>query len=111
MQQRKPITDPKTLGAELRVRRKSLGKTLTDIATLTSVNVGQLSRLENGHMKRGGGNLQKLIAALQKLEASSTSSTSSTASGVVERFAAIINRSSRHTKAAVAFVDALEQLM
>jgi transcriptional regulator with XRE-family HTH domain len=108
MQRSKPITDPKALGAELRGRRKSLGKTLTEIAAITSVNVGQLSRLENGHMKRDGGNLQKLMAALQKLEASSMPSM---APGVVERFAAIINRSSRHTKAAVAFLDALEQLM
>ena len=108
MQQRQSIADPKTLGAELRRRRKSLGKTLAEVAEISSVNVGQLSRLENGHMKRGGGNLQKLSEILQKLEASSMGST---APGVVERFAAIINRSSRHTKAAVAFVEALEQLM
>jgi len=108
MQRRKPIPDPKALGAELRWRRKSLHRTLAEIAEITSVDVGQLSRIENGHMKRDGGNLQKLIAALQKLEASSTPSR---APGVVERFAAIINRSSRHTKAAIALVDALEQLM
>ena len=107
MQRRKPVANPKALGAELRGRRKLLGKTLTEIAEIASVNVGQLSRLENGHMKRDGWNLQKLIVTLQKLEAASTRSK---APGVVERFAAIINRSDRHAQAAAAFVDALEQL-
>lgn len=108
MQRRNPVADPKALGAELRERRKSLGKTLTEIAEIASVNVGQLSRIENGHMKRDGGNLQKLIVTLQKLEAAPTRST---APGMVERFAAIINRSNRHAKAAAALVAALEQLM
>lgn len=108
MQQRKPVADPKTLGAELRERRKSLGKTLTEIALITSINVGQLSRLENGQMKRDGGNLQKLLVALQKLEAANLPSK---APNVVERFTAIIKRSNRHAEAATAFVDALEQLM
>lgn len=107
-QQRKPVADPKALGAELRERRKSLKKTLTEIAEITSVNVGQLSRLENGQMKRDGGNLQKLLATLQKLEATNLPSK---APGVVERFTAIIKRSNRHADAATAFVDALEQLM
>ena len=107
-QQRKPVANPKALGAELRERRKSLGKTLTEIAKITSVNVGHLSRLENGQMKRDGGNLQKLLAALQKLEVTNLPSK---APDVVERFAAIINRSNRHAEAATAFVDALEQLM
>ena len=108
MQQRKPVSDPKALGAELRDRRKSLGKTLTEIANITSVNVGQLSRLENGQMKREGGNLQKLLAVLQKLE---TANLPSKTPGVVDRFAAIIKRSNRHAEAATALVDALEQLM
>ena len=108
MQRRKSISDPKALGAELRERRKALGKTLTEIAAITSVNVGQLSRLENGHMKRDGGNLQKLIEVLQILEATSGRSNPR---GLVERFAAIISRSNRHAKAATAFVDALDQLM
>jgi transcriptional regulator with XRE-family HTH domain len=107
-QQRKPVADPKTLGAELRERRKSLGKTLIEIAKITSINVGQLSRLENGQMKRDGGNLQKLLVTLQKLEAANLSSK---APDVVERFTAIIKRSNRHAEAATAFVDALEQLM
>lgn len=105
---RKPIADPLTLGAELRKRRKSLGKTLAEIAEVTSVNIGQLSRLENGQMKRDGGNLQKLLVALQKLE---TGPHRSKAPDVVERFAAIIKRSNRHADAATALVDALEQLM
>lgn len=108
MQKRKRITDPKALGAELRARRKSIGKTLVEIAEFTSVNVGQLSRLENGHMKRDGGNLQKLIAGLQKLEAAPARSN---APDVVERFVAVINRSNRHATAASALVSALEQLM
>jgi len=108
-QRRNLIANPKTLGAELRERRKSLGKTLTEIAEITSVNVGQLSRLENGQMKRDGGNLHKLLAALQKLEAAT--GPPSRNPSVVERFAAIIKRSDRHAEAASAFVDALEQLM
>lgn len=107
MQRRKPVADPKALGAELRGRRKSLGKTLTEIAEIISVDVGQLSRLENGHMKRDGGNLQKLIAALQKLEAAAARTK---APSMVDRFAAIINRSDRHAEVASAFVDALERL-
>lgn len=107
-QRRKPVADPKALGAELRERRKYLRKTLMEIAEITSVNVGQLSRLENGQMKRDGGNLQKLLATLQKLEATNLPSE---APGVVERFTAIIKRSNRHAEAATAFVDALEQLM
>ncbi|WP_174957987.1 MULTISPECIES: helix-turn-helix domain-containing protein [Burkholderia] len=107
-QRRKPVADPKALGAELRERRKSLGKTLTEIAAITSVNVGQLSRIENGQMKRDGGNLQKLLVTLQKLEAANSPPQSQS---VVERFAAIIKRSSRHAEVATAFVDALERLM
>ena len=108
IQRSKAVSDPEALGRELRERRKRLGKTLTDIAALTSVNVGQLSRLENGHMKRHGGNLQKLLAALQKLEAARPSLKTL---GVVDRFAALVKRSGRHAKAATALVDALEKLM
>lgn len=107
-QQRKPVADPKALGSELRERRKSLGKTLTEISKITSVNVGQLSRLENGLMKRDGGNLQKLLEVLQTLEAINLRSKTP---NVVDRFAAIIKRSNRHAEVAIAFVDALEQLM
>jgi transcriptional regulator with XRE-family HTH domain len=105
---RKPVADSKSLGAELRERRKLLGKTLTEIAEITSVNVGQLSRIENGKMKREGGNLQKLCEALQKLEAANLTSN---APSVVDRFAAIVKRSNRHAEVAIAFVDALENLM
>lgn len=107
-QRRKLVADPKALGAELRERRKSLGKTLTEISQITSVNVGQLSRLENGQMKRDGGNLQILLLALQKLEEANSPVHSRS---VVERFAALLKRSDRHAEAATAFVDALEQLM
>jgi transcriptional regulator with XRE-family HTH domain len=107
-QRRKPVVDPKVLGLQLRERRKSLGKTLTEISEITFVDVGQLSRFENGQMKKDGGNLQKLLAALQKLEAARVPPGPSS---VVDRFAAIINRSKRHAEAATAFVDALEQLM
>lgn len=107
-QKRKPIVDPKALGAELRERRKSLGKTLIEISEITSVNVGQLSRLENGHMKKDGGNLQKLVLTLQKLESTKLSSRTP---GIVERFDAVVKRSNRHAEAAKAFIDALEQLM
>ena len=100
-QRRKPVVDPKALGSLLRERRKSLGKTLTEIAKITSVDVGQLSRFENGQMKKDGGNLQKLEAA--NVPPGSLS--------VVDRFAAIIKRSNRHAEAATAFVNALEQLM
>jgi len=108
MRKHNPLSVSTALGAELRNRRKALGKTLTDIAAISSVNVGQLSRIENGFMKRDGGNLQIFLETLQKLE--STTSSAMTL-GVVERFAAVINRSTRHSKAATAFVDALEQLM
>jgi len=83
-------------------------KTLTEIAEISSVDVGQLSRFENGIMKRDGGNLQIYLKTLRELEGAAASTMSP---GVVERFAAVINRSTRHAKAATAFVDALEQLM
>ena len=107
-QRRKPVVDSKMLGAELRERRKFLGKTLTEIAEITSVNVGQLSRIENGKVKREGGNLQKLCDALQKMEEAKLAAK---APDVVDRFAAIIKRSNRHAEVATAFVDALENLM
>lgn len=107
MNQCKPVVDPKALGAKLRERRKSLGITITKIAEIASVNVGQLSRLENGHMKRHGKNLQKLLASLDKLEEASSHAK---ALGLVDRFAVVIERSNRHVLAAAAFVDALEQL-
>ncbi|WP_158615677.1 helix-turn-helix domain-containing protein [Comamonas sp. BIGb0124] len=102
---RKPVDDPKTFGALLRQRRKSLGKTLTEIANVTSVDVSQLSRFETGHMKKDSDNLQKLLAGLQKLEAAGEQRSS-----VINRFASIMERSSRHAEAATAFVDALEKL-
>lgn len=107
-QQRKPVADPKALGTALRERRKALGKTLMEIAEITSVDVGQLSRIENGHVKKEGGNLQKLLMALQELE---TANLPSRLPSVVERFEAIIKRSNRHADVATAFVEALEQLM
>lgn len=82
--------------------------TLIEIAEVTSVDVGQLSRFENGQMKRDGGNLQKLFEVLQKLEVANLPSK---APSVVERFAAIVKRSNRHAEAATALVEALEQLM
>ncbi|MBK0110960.1 MULTISPECIES: hypothetical protein [unclassified Delftia] len=107
-QKRKPIIDPKVLGLELRNRRKSLRRTLTEISALTAVNVGQLSRLENGHMKREGGNLQKFLLILQELEEAERPPTTPS---LIERFEAIVERSKRHADAAKAFIDALEQLM
>lgn len=79
-----------------------------EIAAITSVNVGQLSRLENGQMKRNGQNLQKVMIELQKLEASGEHAKTP---GLVERFTAIIHRSARHAEVATAFVDALDRLM
>jgi len=107
-QKRKLIVNPKALGAELRERRKTLGKTLIEISAITDINVGHLSRIENGYMKKDGGNLQKLMSTLQELEMSKLPST---VPGIVERFSAVINRSNRHADAAKAFIDALEQLM
>lgn len=79
-----------------------------EVAEITSINVGQLSRFETGQMKRGGGNLQRLLVALQDLESVRSRPTDP---GVVDRFAAIIKRSDRHAEAATALVNALEQLM
>lgn len=106
-QRRNPVADPKALGASLRQRRKAVGRTLTEIAEITGIDVGQLSRLETGQMKRDGGNLQKLLVALQKLEVEAAPLRTG---DVLERFAAILRRSDRHAHAATAFVDALEQL-
>jgi transcriptional regulator with XRE-family HTH domain len=107
-QRRKPVDDPQAFGAWLRQRRKALGKTLAEISEITSVDVGQLSRFETGQMRKDSENLQKLLAVLQELE---TAIQLVQRPNVVDRFAAIMKRSSRHADAATAFVDALEQLM
>lgn len=106
--QGKSIVGLNLLGAELRDRRKRLGYTLQQLSEVTSINVGQLSRFENGDMKRISRNLQKLIDRLQTWEASASPVQSP---DVVNRFAAILRRSDRHAAAAAALVDALERLM
>ena len=104
---RKVIVDPISFGAALRHRRIRIGKTLQDLAKITSVDVGQLSRFERGAMKLMSRNLQKLIENLQILESADVVSQGD----VVNRFAAIVQRSTRHALAAEALVDALEKLM
>ena len=106
--QSKPIIDPKTLGTELRERRKRLGLTLEALSSSAKIDVGQLSRLETGQMVRWGKNLQKLVVTLQNLEAA-TSPVEAT--DIVGRFTAVVRRSDRHAAAASALVDALERLM
>ena len=106
--QRKTIVNPVKFGAELRDRRKRIGKTLQAIAEITSINVGQLSRFERGQMKRMTPNLQNLIINLQILESTAPHPHPS---DVIDRFTAIFQRSERHALAATALVDALEQLM
>lgn len=104
----KPIVDSNALGAELRDRRKRLGRTLEDLSAMTSIDVGQLSRFERGDMKLMSRNLQKFIRNLQMLESVAVPVQ---APDVVCRFAAIVRRSERHAAAASALVDALERLM
>jgi transcriptional regulator with XRE-family HTH domain len=103
----KSIVDPILLGAELRKRRKALGRTLKDVEKTTLIDVGQLSRFERGEMKMMSKNLQKFIASMQILDVAAPAQSTD----VVRRFAVIVRRSDRHAAAASAFVSVLEDLM
>lgn len=102
---RKSKLEAKTLGMELRARRKNLGLSLLDLQKQTGVNVSQISRFEQGDLKFVSKNLQKVWDFLQHVEPTSIESPD-----LVRRFTILLNRSARHEVAASALVSALEQL-
>jgi transcriptional regulator with XRE-family HTH domain len=52
------------IGHEVRARRKKLGLTVADLAAMTGISVGMLSKIENGHTSPSLTTLQALARAL-----------------------------------------------
>lgn len=103
---RKSVQEAEELGGALRRRRKELGLTLSSLADILQVDVGQLSRFERAKFKRVSRNLQKVATFLQL----SASKETEESDAVVRQFAELLGRSERHRAAAIALVRALQEL-
>jgi transcriptional regulator with XRE-family HTH domain len=97
--------ESKRLGRSLRDMRKASGLTLQRVAEATKINVGQLSRFENGDFVFISKNLQNFIEFLQNKHTSV-----SIQSDLSTRFAVLLEKSERHYAAATAVITALESL-
>jgi transcriptional regulator with XRE-family HTH domain len=104
VQERKSSADAKQYGATLRQKRKSLSLTLQDVAAVTGLDVGQLSRFERGEFRAVTPNLQKFAVYLQNQDASGDSAP------LIARFTRVMAKSDRHMAAAQAMVAVLESL-
>lgn len=102
---RKTEAEASAIGQQLLALRCKLGATLEEAALRTDVNVGQLSRFENGSFKFVSPNLQAYANFLQ-LDLTK----SPKAPSLEKRFEAARKKSERHAAAAAAFVAALESL-
>lgn len=102
---RKSREEAKSLGADLRKLRGIRGLSLEQVAERTGVNVGQLSRFECGQFVLIGKNLQKFRSFLQNQNEADAE-----ASALAARFVAVLEKSDRHSAAAVAILGALELL-
>lgn len=103
---RKSIQEAEELGGALRRRRKELGLTLSELANILEVDVGQLSRFERAEFKRMSKNLQKVSNFLQIPDTKEPEESDA----VVRQFAELLGRSERHRAAALALVRALQEL-
>ncbi|MBF3409307.1 helix-turn-helix transcriptional regulator [Burkholderia pseudomallei] len=106
---RKSVLEAKELGDALRGRRKALGLTLGQLAGLLGVDVGQLSRFERAEFKYVSKNLQKTADYLQIPTAAATLEAQD-ADAVVGKFVELLRRSERHRAAAIALIEALQDL-
>lgn len=102
---RKSIHEAEELARALRLRRKTLGLTLFQLANELEIDVGQISRFERGEFKFVSKNLQKLADYLQISTRDEPAEDT-----VVKEFAELLRRSDRHRAAAVALVRALQEL-
>lgn len=103
---RKTEQEAQALGRQLKYRRLRRGFTLVDVALSTGVDVGQLSRFESGSFSFVTENLQKFEDFLQV----KPRAVSKAQQRLVARFADLLQRSSRHEKAGMALLQALEGL-
>lgn len=85
--------------------RKLQGLTIEMLKEKTSVDVGQISRLEAGRFVFVSENLQKLMTFLE-----SNNAPKERHPHLVHRFTELLDRSPRHQAAALALVNALERL-
>lgn len=102
---RKSKKEAEALGIYLQRVRKESGMTLKDLEKATSVNSGQISRFEAGHFTYVSENLQKVMSFLQNFQAPCERHPQ-----LLNRFAALLDRSPRHMAAATALIIALESL-
>lgn len=103
--ERKSKQEAEAIGAWIRSTRKSHGFTMEDVQEFTTVDVGQISRLERGQFVFLSENLQKVIDFLQNADAPPERHPH-----LMDRFAALLDRSPRHQAAAMALISALEGL-
>ena len=106
---RKSILEAKELGDALRGRRKALGLTLGQLAGFLEVDVGQLSRFERAEFKYVSKNLQKVSDYLQ-IPTAAAALEAQDSDAVVRKFVELLSRSERHRAAAIALVQALQEL-
>lgn len=102
---RKSEVEAEAIGAWIRSTRESHGFTIEDVQGVTTVNVGQISRFERGQFVFVTENLQKIIDFLQNADAPRERHPH-----LMDRFAALLDRSPRHQAAAMALIGALEGL-
>lgn len=103
--ERKSKQEAKALGIHLQMVRKGRGITLQDLEKATSVNAGQISRFEAGHFTFVSENLQNVMSFLQNSQAHREHHPQ-----LLNRFAALLDRSPQHMAAATALITALESL-
>lgn len=103
--ERKSKKEAKALGIHLQRVRKDCGITLKELEKATSVNAGQISRFEAGHFIFVSENLQNVMRFLQNSQAPRERHPQ-----LLNRFAALLDRSPRHMAAATALITALESL-
>ena len=93
------------LGKEIKRRRLSYKIKLLDISKDINIDVGQLSRFENGKFKYISKNMQIYLGYLHI-----TNHDSLEASDLIYRFTIALNKSSRHLEAGSHMVSLLESL-
>ncbi len=103
--ERKSKQEAKALGIYLQQARKNCAITLKDLEKATSVNASQISRFEAGHFTFVSENLQNVMRFLQNSQAPHQHHLQ-----LLNRFAALLERSPQHRAAATALVTALESL-
>ena len=105
IKKRKSRQEAKAFGVHLQRMRKDCGITLKELERATSVNAGQISRFEAGHFTFVSDNLQNVISFLHTFQVPRERQPQ-----LLNRFAALLDRSPQHLAAAKALITALESL-